>query len=265
MITFSPTGNTRRAEQALCTGLKLKIDREVETFDITYPEGREKDINLNEDDILIIGFPVYASRLPNKIVGYLKDAIKGKRTPAIGMVTYGNRSYGDGLSELFCHLKNNGILPIAGISVPGEHSFSEKLATGRPNQEDLEALREFGKRCGQKILKEKYTEPYIKGNFPPGPYYKPKKEDGSPANILKVKPVTDRKKCTKCGICSEVCPMGSIDKNNFRNVVGICIKCMACIKYCPEGAKQFIDRDFLSHVKMVEKNFTYRKEIETFL
>ena len=92
----------------------------------------------------------------------------------------------------------------------------------------------------------------------------PKGVDGLPAKFLKAKPLTDMEKCTKCGICAKVCPLGSISFEDFSEVSGICIKCQACVVKCPEGAKYFDDAAFLSHVKMLEQNFTRRSEPECY-
>ena len=48
-------------------------------------------------------------------------------------------------------------------------------------------------------------------------------------------------------------------------VTGICIKCQACIKKCPTHAKYFDDPAFLSHVAMLEQNYTRRAETEVFV
>ena len=57
--------------------------------------------------------------------------------------------------------------------------------------------------------------------------------------------------------------MGSIDAETME-AAGICIKCQACVRRCPTGAKYFADRDFLSHVAMLEQNYRERAKNITY-
>jgi len=51
-------------------------------------------------------------------------------------------------------------------------------------------------------------------------------------SLLQIK--YDKSKCTKCGICSAVCPM---DINIYENTTDYdCIRCFECINKCPSGA-----------------------------
>lgn len=97
------------------------------------------------------------------------------------------------------------------------------------------------------------------------PYYTPKGTDGQPAKFLKAKPLTDLSRCTNCGACARVCPMGAIDPKDVCSVPGTCIKCQACVRKCTRHAKYFEDAAFLSHVAMLEQNFTEPKKNEAFL
>ena len=92
-----------------------------------------------------------------------------------------------------------------------------------------------------------------------GEYYKPLKEDGTPARFLKAKPKTHLDHCYFCRLCVRSCPMGAID-DDCVTVSGVCIKCHACVRSCPEKAKYFDDPDFLSHVRMLESICVERAE-----
>ena len=97
------------------------------------------------------------------------------------------------------------------------------------------------------------------------PYYVPKGTDGQPVKFLKAKPQTDLGKCTDCGACARLCPMGAINPSNVAEVPGTCIKCQRCVHKCTKHAKYFDDPAFLSHVAMLEQNFTEPKENEVYL
>lgn len=53
------------------------------------------------------------------------------------------------------------------------------------------------------------------------------------------RPVRDKKKCTKCGICWMFCPDSAIDKD-FNIDYDYCKGCLICIKECPVKAIKVI-------------------------
>ena len=75
----------------------------------------------------------------------------------------------------------------------------------------------------------------------------------------------DESKCTGCGVCAALCPMGSISREDPAEVTGVCIKCHACVRNCPTGAKYFDDEAFLSHKAMLERDYTRRANAKIFL
>jgi len=53
------------------------------------------------------------------------------------------------------------------------------------------------------------------------------------------KPVIDYKKCTSCGTCINVCPVGVFVKEGEKIVVKkpeACLQCRACEVSCPQKA-----------------------------
>lgn len=261
---FSPTGTTKRVVEAVSNKiLNFASMQKGYTIDFTLPNQRENGQEFGKEDILLIAVPVYAGRVPNVLLEYL-NTVKGDNTLAIAMVVYGNREYDDALIELSDILTGNGFRVIAAASFIGEHSFSKTLAKDRPDDRDLNIARGFGDSIYKKIVNESYNEIKIKGNRPYGKYYIPRDEDGNPVDIRKVKPKTDEH-CINCKICSQVCPMGSIDYEDVSKLNGICIKCGACVKRCPMSSKYFDDLDYLRHKHELEVEFKKRREAELFI
>lgn len=67
----------------------------------------------------------------------------------------------------------------------------------------------------------------------------------SRAKIITSKIILNQAKCTACGICYDVCPMGvyDVEKDQHQKVVvkypERCEACEACVLQCPEGALSF--------------------------
>ena len=136
--------------------------------------------------------------------------------------------------------------------------MSKILAAHRPNDKDMEQYKHFGALAA--IKAENAPAPVeIDRDTPIAPYYKPFKEDMSPAVFLKAKPLT-RDTCIGCGACAAACPLASISFEDFKTVHGVCIKCHACVRVCPVEAKYFDDEELLSHIRVLEKLFKGEQE-----
>ena len=182
---------------------------------------------------------------------------------AAAIVTFGNRSYDNALAELCAVLEGDGFHTVAGGAFVGRHAFTDKLAEDRPDWDDRKELKKIATAIADKVknLTENPAPVTVPGD-PEAPYYIPKGTDGEPAKFLKAKPRTDLTKCTNCGACARLCPMGAIDPEDVYSVPGTCIKCQACVRKCTKHAKYFDDPAFLSHVAMLEHTFTEPKKNE---
>lgn len=289
---FSGTGTTAKVTTAVAHRMWERLsekakgeNREAEyekaaNIDFSPLQARAEKYVFDKDDIVVFGTPVIAGRVPNVLLKFL-ETLEGGGAMAVPIVLYGNRNFDDALIELRNILEDKGFHTIAGAAFIGEHSFSRTLAAGRPDMKDMETAAGFADDVSAKILKlleaagedsRKLTALLaekgpvkVEGQEPLRPYYKPRDRKGNHINILKVKPKLDADKCTGCGLCVKVCPMGSIKTEAPGIVDGICIKCCGCVKKCPQEALYFDDAGYLYHKEELEIQYAQRREPELFL
>ena len=266
-VYFSGTGTTRRTVERIAGGIASRLNLPAESVDFSRPAVRQETLCFGEKDLVVFGTPVYAGRVPNVLLPFLREKIVGGGALAVPVVLFGNRNYDDALIELRNILAADGMHPIAAGAFVGEHSFSRVLGADRPNAEDEALMDEFAARvaalaAGLDAAPVKSVA--VRGQEPLRPYYTPRDRAGNPINILKVKPKTDMSRCGGCGLCADLCPMGSIDPADVSAVRGICIKCCACVKGCPTGAKFFDDAGYLYHQHELEAQYARPAENEVF-
>lgn len=269
-VYFSPTGTTKKVVCRLSQSIAQGLGASWQEYCFNLPESRQKDLSFSPSDLVVLGIPVYAGRVPNQMLPFIRDQIHGGGTLAVPVVLFGNRNFDDGLMELRNVLADNGFCPITAGAFVGRHSFSEVLGAGRPDVQDLTLVQELAEQTIQKVLNLKEPPPTpvpVEGQEPIRPYYIPKDSQGEPLkDFLKAKPVTDLGKCINCGLCALNCPMGSIDPEDVSQIVGKCIKCCGCIRDCPTGAKSFDSESFLFHLHDLEDRYTgIRAESRIFL
>jgi ferredoxin len=253
LLYFSPTGTTEKIVTAAARG----IGQPFETINLTRLQNRDQfhPADFGEDDLLIVGAPVYAGRIPALFLETMAN-IKGHKALVIPMVVYGNRDYDDALLELKNFFEARGFASIAAGAFIGEHSFTAKVAGGRPDTDDLAIAYQFGQRIAEnydQLLGQHIT---VKGNTP----YRQNPPSPSMA------PLTNDD-CIMCGICAENCPVEAIDfKDNKVIDATKCIRCCSCIKKCPKNAKAFTQEPVKQIQQRLIDNFSQtRREPELYL
>ena len=263
---FSATGTTKKVVVSIAKNILENIDSviTINNIDFTLPGVREKQVCFTSNDLVIIGVPVYAGRVPNVLLKYL-NSISGNSALAVPVVVYGNRNYDDALIELKDILELKGFNIIAGGAFIGEHAFSKILAKNRPDENDMDIACAFANQIYTRITSQDEMQTLVvNGNNPYRKHYMPQTKEGIPVDIRRVTPKTNCN-CIDCKLCVSICPMGSINFKDVSRLNGICIKCGACIKKCPTNAKYYDDGDYLRHKHELEIEFKHRREPELFI
>lgn len=258
LLYFSPTATTRTILEKIAQGMGTPVGT---TIDITRPETRNQPAPDLTDQVLLVGAPVYAGRLPTVASEYFRG-LKSSGTPVVPVVLYGNREFDDALLELKDILDQRGFIPVAAGAFIGEHSWNSEqfpIAPGRPDPQDLTRAVEFGRKISTMLAAmeklDDLTSLEVPGNFP----YREIPE-ANPVEFIDVK-----EDCDQCGICLAVCPVEAIDPDNgYATLDDRCIHCCACIKACPQKVRIMKEGPFMDKTRWLFSNFTARKEPRIF-
>lgn len=244
-LYFSATYTTKRVVEAVATNLS----NEVTAYDITNDTATET-ITIPRDELLVVGVPVYAGRVPAMAVERLRR-FRGDNTPAVVVAVYGNRHYDDAVLELHDIMTECGFRTVSAGAFIAQHSIFPKVGTARPDAKDLTYIKEFAAQTAQ-LLSGDFGDIALPGNRP----YK------TPGGIP-IWPTASRK-CSGCGACARLCPTGAISLESPKGVdKARCIKCGRCIVVCPTKARRFYGIKYSLAAARFNSAFAARRENET--
>ncbi len=255
VVYFSATGTTKNVVLSIAKGTGMP----QEVYDLTHLSSLPKIPAFTERDLVIIGTPVYFGRVLNVLYPILNTLV-AQNTFCVVVGVYGNRHYDDYLVEAEDILRGRGFLPVAGAAFIGEHSFSPKIAAGRPDAEDLKQAEAFGAAVIGKLRAGQ--EPVL----PVGVIAGKRPYRTHPANAGKKEPFGPQfqDNCNKCGLCVAQCPTGAIEQIGVIDNTK-CIRCCACTKSCPHTAIVFTNEQFLASVHRLEELLLQHNAPELFI
>lgn len=223
-IYFSATDTTRRYVEALSDALGYPVVGAVNLADniaAVLPQ-------FTPDDVLILAAPVYGGRVPALVADRFRE-LRGSGAKAIAVAVFGNRDYDDALLELTDILSETGFDVVGAGAFVARHSIFPKVAAARPDDADIESLRQFAVKCKTAIQDNRTGKLNVKGKRP----YKKTAAVG-------LCPVGDPRKCNRCGTCVRMCPVGAISiADPCKTDAHLCISCGRCINVCPVNARHY--------------------------
>ncbi len=258
LVFFSPVFHTR----AIARMLGAKVTEELSLpgapieHDITDFAQADNFLSFGPQDLVILAAPVYGGRLPSPAAQRLLQC-QGRKTPAVLVVSYGNRAFEDSLLELKTIAETQDFLPVAAAACVAEHTIAPVYAAGRPDLNDEKALAAFAVS----------VKPILDGLDPalPPSLSVP---GNTPYRLFNASPLpmTVNENCAKCGLCAQKCPTHAIaeDATSTGNPE-LCISCMRCVNICPRNARHPSEAITLAVTEKLAPVCSGRKENSFFL
>lgn len=232
-IFFSPTDTTKFVLQFLSEQISPKYIN----MNLTSRNTKTDSLTLTEKDLVFIGVPSYAGRVPVTFKERFAK-IQGNNALAVIVVTFGNRAQEDTLIELFDLAKAQGFKILAASAVATEHSIIHDFGKGRPDRKDKSELITFMQKIKNKLQDGILLADELPGNRP----YKEVK-------AVPMAPDFVEANCVACGKCANECPTGAIDSKTYKCNSEKCISCLRCVKVCPINCR-FVDKKILEKLRV---------------
>lgn len=224
-VVFSGAGTTRVVAERFVRACGVPH----EVADVT-PLGAAVPV-FEPGDLAVFAVPSYGGRVPARMAERISRCV-GSGTPAVLLVTYGNRAVDDTFLELADLVRERGFVPVAAGAVVAHHSLMTNVAQGRPDEKDLGVVDSLAHRV---IAKLAAAADVRAAGLVDIPGNRPYRDFGG----VPFRPEADSATCTSCGTCAAQCPTGAIVAADPRETSPeLCVSCMRCVAACPTGARK---------------------------
>jgi ferredoxin/flavodoxin len=229
-------------------------------------------INKGSQDILLfIGSAVYAFHAVPPVMEFIEQLPDTCKNYSVPFVTWGAVTSGIALHEMGKLLSEKGFPVIGAATIVAAHSlmwqFAHPLGKGHPDADDDKKVAELVEKIAAKLKSPPVrTVPLADLNYQPEEIYNAmsKLTIKAARQMLPQRQII-KEKCTKCPVCSQICPVGAITLDFFPLFGDNCIACYNCMRICPEKA---IAADFSpmeDWLKQKAKEFAENMQLKMFL
>lgn len=240
------------------TGNSLYVAKKLSENPISIPQVKQG--SSFEDDVIGIVSPVYCGEIPKAVLNFLKNS-SFKADYLFMILTYG-KDDSDSAEYTFKQCKRFGLnfdfiatvktvdnyLPAFDmaeemkIEKKTEEQLAEILCSIERKKRGVSPATDKGRKLHKQVAFMNRLVPSL--------------NDGSALKITE--------KCTGCGICEKVCPVGNIavTDGKARRVNKKCEFCLACIQNCPNGAIA-LKRERNPKARYRNKNITLKEIIDS--
>ncbi|MBM6687943.1 4Fe-4S binding protein [Collinsella tanakaei] len=233
---FTGAGTTRIVAERFAAAVEAE-GVAARAVDIT-PAGSDVPA-FGSDDLAVFAVPSFGGRVPSPALAQLARC-EGHGTPAVLIVTFGNRAVDDTFLELAETVRERGFIPVALGAICAHHSLMIDVAKGRPDKTDLETVDNLARATLDKLAHVQSARDAELADIPGNRPYR--EFNGSPFRAQ-----ADAGACTGCGSCVRQCPAGAIDPAHPASTdADACITCMRCITVCSAGARSLTGGDALA-------------------
>jgi len=199
-------------------------------------------VDAKDNICMYIGSPVYASHALAPVMTFIAHLPTARNGYAVPFVTWGGVTSGVALYEMGEALEKKGYAILGAAKVLARHSLmwaaANPLAEGRPDAADDALVEQLMKKVLQKLASgspEKLPVSRLAYQKEPLHAEMQKKTFESAKAQLPLKEIHEDR-CTRCGVCADVCPVEAVTLSLLPIFGSECICCYRCVRACPEKA-----------------------------
>jgi len=236
---YSQHGTTAQVAERIAEGLRA-AQYQVDLYSIR----RDRPAPIGDYSLVGIGSPVYFCTTPLNVRAYLNSLPQLNGMPAFVFILHGSDP-GATSTMIRRALVRKGARDLGFYRCFGaelNYVFLNRgylFSPGHPTTEELARAEEFGREVAARAEGKPFARPADDG--PPRPAFRPLPSFATPwmaRHLFSRFFRADAGRCSHCGLCARLCPMGNITVGQDGPPVWgrDCLLCTTCELKCPEEA-----------------------------